>query len=170
MNATIAGTTLAGVAVALTILFLNLRKWWTGGRALKDLIPTGHGLITGAMSTACVGGLAGWLSGCTRQVTNFAGGKAVTGTTGADSSSTIASGSIGSLDEGGGVVVFILFVATVAAYKAFSKEEKGRLIGAITAGCILCATAGVAGVLNGLPEIANSLGASGKAFFEGQGL
>lgn len=162
------GTTLAGVAIALTILFLNLRKWWTGGRALKDLIPTGQGLITGAFSTACVGGLAGWLSGCTRQATNVGGGKVVSGTTGTDSGSAIASGSLGSLTEEGGVVVFILFVSTIAAYKAFNKEEKGRLIGSFVAGSILCATAGVAGMLNGLPEIANSLGVEGAAFFGGQ--
>ncbi|MFJ9029794.1 hypothetical protein ACIRQP_14925 [Streptomyces sp. NPDC102274] len=164
------GTTLAGAAIALAILFLNLRKWWTGGRALKDLIPTGQGLITGAMSTVCVGGLAGWLSGCTRQATNFGGSKAVSGTTGTDSGSTIATASLGSLTPEGGVVVFLLFVATVAAYKAFNKEEKGRLLGAMAAGAILCATAGIAGMLHGLPEIANSLGASGRALLEGHGL
>lgn len=164
------GTTLAGAAIAIAILFLNLRKWWTGGRALKDLIPTGQGLIVGAMSTVCVGGLAGWLSGCARQATSLGGNKVVGGTTGADSSSTIATGSLGSLTPEGGVVVFILFVATIASYKAFNKEEKGRLAGAIVAGCVLCATAGIAGMLTGLPDIANSLGASGRSVFEGQGL
>ncbi|MGW7198479.1 hypothetical protein [Streptomyces chryseus] len=161
------GTTLAGVAIALAILFLNLRKWWTGGRALKDLIPTGQGLITGAFGTVCVGGLAGWLSGCTRQAANLGGGKVVTGTTGSDSGSTIATGSLGSLTEEGGVVVFILFVATVAAYKAFNKEEKGRLLGAVLAGTVLCATAGVAGMLSGLPDLANELGASARTVLEG---
>ncbi|MCL7377459.1 hypothetical protein [Streptomyces sp. 35G-GA-8] len=164
------GTTLAGATIAVAILFLSMRKWWTGGRALKDLVPTVQGLITGAMSTVCVGGLAGWLSGCTRQAVNFGGGTAVSGTTGTVSSGPIATGSMGALSEEGGVVVFLLFVATIAAYKAFNKEEKGRLTGAIVAGSILCATAGVAGALDSLPGIANGLGAAGVSLFEGQGL
>ncbi|WP_030747573.1 hypothetical protein [Streptomyces sp. NRRL F-5135] len=164
------GTTLAGVTIALCILFLNLRKWWTGSRAPKDLLPTGQGLLTGAMSTVCVGGLAGWLSGCTRQATSTLGGKAISGTTGTDSGSPIAAASMGSLTAEGGVVVVLFFVATFAMYKAGGKEEKGKLVGAVIAGAILCATAGVAGMLTALPDIANGLGASGRSFFEGQGL
>ncbi|WP_326811650.1 hypothetical protein [Streptomyces scopuliridis] len=164
-----AGTTLAGAAIAVVILALNLRKWWTGGRALKDLIPTAQGLVTGAFGTVCAGGLAGWLSGCTRQITNFGGGKAVTGTTGTDSSSPIASGSLGALTPEGGVVVFVFFCVTVAAYKSFNKEEKGKLIGGIVAGSVLCVTAGIAGMLTGLPDVANQLGDSARAAFEGWG-
>jgi hypothetical protein len=168
VNAT-TGTTLAGAAIALVILALNLRKWWSGGRAAKDLIPTTQGLVTGAFGTMCAGGLAGWLSGCTRQATNFGGGKAVMGTTGTDSSSAIASGSFESLTPEGGVIVFAFFCVTIAVYKTLSKEDKGKLIGGVVAGSVLCVTAGVAGMLSGLPDVANQLGDSARAALEGRG-
>ncbi|WP_326768649.1 hypothetical protein OG978_32665 [Streptomyces sp. NBC_01591] len=162
MNTATTGATLAGCTVAFAILFLNLRKWWTGGRALKDLIPTIQGFITGALGTICAGGLAGWLAGCTRQAANTGGDKVISGTTGTGAGSAIASGSMGQLTEEGAVVVFLVFLALVASYKAASKEDKGRLIGTMIAGFILCATAGVAGALDGLPDLVNSLGLSGK--------
>lgn len=160
MTTTQTSATLAGCAVAFAILFLNLRKWWTGGRALKDLIPTIQGFVTGALGTACAGGLAGWLAGCTRQAANTGGDKVISGTTGTGAGRAVASGSIGQLTAEGAVVVFLLFLALFASYKAASKEDKGRLIGTLIAGFILCATAGVAGALRGLPDLANSLGLS----------
>ncbi|MFE7754305.1 hypothetical protein [Streptomyces sp. NPDC057429] len=168
MNTTTTGVTLAGAAIALTILVIQLRKWWTGGRALKDLIPTIQGLLTGALGTVCAGGLLGWLAGCTRQAANGAGGKVVTGTTGTESGAPLASGTLGQLTPEGGVIVFLLAVVLVLSYKAANKEDKGRLLGALGAGFILCATAGVAGMLEGLPDLVNALGASGRNALEGQ--
>lgn len=160
MNTATSATTLAGCAIAIAILGLQLRKWWTGGRALKDLIPTVQGFITGALGTACAGGLAGWLAGCTRQVASGGGAKIITGTTGTEASAPIASGSIGTLTSEGGVIVFFVMLILVATYKAAPKDEKGKLLGALAAGFILCTTAGVAGMLTGLPDLANSLGTS----------
>ncbi|MGW1463857.1 hypothetical protein ACWCPT_05815 [Streptomyces sp. NPDC002308] len=160
MNTAQTGATLAGCALALAILGLQLRKWWVGGRAIKDLIPTVQGFITGALGTACAGGLAGWLAGCTRQVASGVGGKVITGTTGTDAGTPIASGAIGALTPEGGVVVFLVMVLLVATYKAAPKEEKGKLVGALASGFVLCATAGIAGMLSGLPDLANNLGTS----------
>lgn len=167
MNTATTGVTLAGAAIAAAILFVQLRKWWAGGRTLKDLIPTIQGLITGALGTVCAGGLLGWLAGCTRQAANGVGGKVVTSTTGTDSGTPLASGSLGQLTPEGGVVVFILAIALVVSYKAAGKDDKGRLLGALAAGFILCATAGVAGMLNGLPDLVNALGLSGRNALEG---
>ncbi|MEU0627721.1 hypothetical protein [Streptomyces sp. NPDC005989] len=162
MNTTQTTATFAGCAVAIGILYIQLRKWWTGGRALKDLLTTIQGFITGALGTMCVGGLAGWLAGCTRQAANTGGSKVITGVTGTSSGSPIASGSMGQLTEEGGIVVFLIFVILVITYKAAAKEDKGRLVGALAAGFILCGTAGVAGALNGLPDLVNALGLSGR--------
>ncbi|MEE1805953.1 hypothetical protein [Streptomyces sp. BE133] len=49
MTTTRTGATLAGCTIAFLVLFANLRKWWTGGRALKDLIPTIQGFVTGGL-------------------------------------------------------------------------------------------------------------------------
>ncbi|MFD7066088.1 hypothetical protein ACFV97_02505 [Streptomyces sp. NPDC059913] len=167
MNTATTGASLAGAAIAVAILFIQLRKWWTGGRALKDLIPTIQGLLTGALGTLCAGGLLGWLAGCTRQGANTAGGKVITGVTGTDSGTPLATASMGQLTPEGGVVVFIVAVALVIAYKAASKEDKGKLLGALAAGFILCAIAGVAGALEGLPELVNGIGLSGRNALEG---
>lgn len=167
MNTAQTGVTLAGAAIALTILVIQLRRWWTGGRALKDLLPTIQGLLTGALGTVCAGGLLGWLAGCTRQTANGVGGKVISGTTGTESGSPLAGGSLGQLSEEGGIVVFLLAVALVLSYKAAGKDDKGKLLGALAAGFILCATAGVAGMLEGLPELVNALGLSGRNALEG---
>lgn len=167
MNTTQTGATLAACAIAITIMAVYLRKWWVGGRALKDLFPMIQGFVSGGLATICFGGLAGWLAGCTRQAVGGVGGKAVTGTTGTNSGDAITTGSLGQLTEEGGVVVFLLFVLLIVMYKAASKDDKGRLLGFFVAGAILCVTAGVAGMLDGLPDLINALGLSGRNALEG---
>lgn len=167
MTTTQTGSSLAACAIAITIMAVYLRKWWVGGRALKDLFPMIQGFVSGGLATICLGGLAGWLAGCTRQAVGGVGGKAVTGTTGTNSADAITSGSLGNLTEEGGVVVFLLFVLLIVTYKAASKDDKGRLLGFFTAGAILCVTAGIAGMLDGLPGLINGLGLSGRNALEG---
>lgn len=167
MKTTVTGASLAACAIAITIMAVYLWKWWRGGRAAKDLISMVQGFINGALSTICTGGLAGWLSGCTRQAAGGVGGKAVTSTTGAGSGGAIRSGSLGQLTPEGGVVVLVLFVFLVISYKVASKDDKGRLLGFCISGAILCVTAGIAGLLTGLPEMINSLGQSGSNMLSG---
>ncbi len=168
MTTTQTGATLAACAIAITIMVIYLRKWWVGGRALKDLFPMVQGFANGGLATICFGGLAGWLAGCTRQAAGGLGGHAVSGTTGTAAGSSIKGGSLGQLTPEGGVVVFLLFVLLVVSYKAANKDDKGRLIGFFVAGAILCVTAGVAGALDGLPGLINALGLSGRNALGGQ--
>jgi hypothetical protein len=167
MTTTQTGATLAACAIAITIMAVYLWKWWKGGRTLKDLVPMVQGFTNGALATICIGGLAGWLAGCTRQAAGGVGGKAVSGTTGTESGAAIASGSLGQLTPEGGVVVFLLFVLLIVSYKAASKDDKGRLLSFFIAGAILCATAGVAGMLDSLPTLINGIGLSGRNALEG---
>ncbi|MFD8687827.1 hypothetical protein [Streptomyces sp. NPDC059651] len=162
MNTATTGVSLAASAAAAVILVIQLRKWWRGGRAFKDLVHTVQGFLMGGIASVCVGGLGGWLAGCTRQIANGGSSKIVTGVTGAPSSSSVTTGSLGQLSEEGGVVVCILFVLVIVGYMSASKEEKGRLLAAMAAGMILCVTAGVAGMLDGLPDLLNALGLSGS--------
>lgn len=167
MTTTQTGATLAACLIAITIMAVYLRKWWVGGRTLKDLIPMVQGFVSGGLATICVGGLAGWLAGCTRQAAGGAGGKVVSSTTGTDSGATLASASLGQLSPEGGCVVFLLFVILIVSYKAANKDDKGRLLGFCAAGMILCVTAGVSGMLNSLPDLINGLGLSGRNALEG---
>ncbi|WP_371099289.1 hypothetical protein [Streptomyces sanglieri] len=166
MMTTQTGVTLAGCLIAIAIMAIYLWKWWTGGRAIKDLISMIQGFLNGALTTVCTGGLAGWLAGCTRQAAGGVGGKVISSTTGTDSGTPLATASLGQLTPEGGTVVFLLFVILFFSYKAASKEDKGRLLGFVAAGMILCATAGVAGMLDGLPDLINGLGLSGRNALE----
>jgi hypothetical protein len=164
---TASGITLAGLGLSLAILYLNWRKWWKGGRKVGDLIPFSSGFLLGALGTVCTGGLLGWLSGCTRQAVNTAGGKVVPGATGT-SDGAIEQGSLGQLSPEGGVVVFVLAVGVAAAYKAAGKDEKKRMTGGLICGFTLCVTAGIAGILNDLPTAINAVGVAGRGLFEGK--
>ncbi|MEU8704188.1 hypothetical protein [Streptomyces sp. NPDC048565] len=160
------GASLAGCTIAIAILVLTLRSWWTGGRAMKDLIIPAQGFLTGGLATICVGGLAGWVSGCTRQGVSGAGGTAITATTGTEAGAPIATGSLGQLTEEGGVVVFVIFLILIVSYKAAAKADKGRLLACLAAGMILCVTAGIAGALDGLPGLINQAGGAARGLLE----
>lgn len=167
MTTPLTGATFAACLIAITIMAVYLRKWWTGGRAVKDLLSMAQGFINGALATICLGGLGGWLAGCARQAAGGVGGKIISTTTGTDAGTPMATASLGQLSPEGGGVVFLLFVLLVISYKAASKEDKGRLAGFLFAGMVLCVTAGVAGMLDGLPGLVNALGLSGRNAIEG---
>lgn len=162
------GASLAGCAAALGVLFITLRGWWTGGRAMKDLVIPTQAFLTGGLATICVGGLGGWISGCARQGIGGAAGTAISATTGTEAGSPIATASLGQLTPEGGIVVCLLFVAMLLTYKAASKGDKAQLLGCLAAGMILCVTAGVAGALDGLPGLINEAGAAGRGMLERQ--
>lgn len=161
--------TIGGLAIALAVLWANLRPWWKGGRAPKDLIPFGSGFGLGALSTICAGGLLGWLAGCSAGVTNTLGEKAVPGATGTQSSA-LSKGSLGNLTPEGGAVVFLLTIALVIAWKAAGKLDKRRMFGGLVCGSTLCLTVGVAGLLAWLPQTINAIGQYGRTAIEGGGL
>ncbi|MEU0634343.1 hypothetical protein [Streptomyces sp. NPDC005989] len=168
MTTTQTGVTLVACLFAIIIMAVYLRKWWSGGRAIKDLISMVQGFLNGALTTVCAGGLGGWLAGCTRQAAGGVGEKVVSGTTGTEAGTPLATASLGQLTEEGGAVVFFLFVILFFSYKTASKEDKGRLLGFVAAGMVLCVTAGVAGMLDGLPDLINGLGLSARNALEGK--
>lgn len=167
MKTTLTGASLAACLIAIAVMAVYLRKWWTGGRAIKDLMAMVQGFVNGALATICLGGLGGWVAGCARQTAGGVGGKAISATTGTDAGAPLATASLGRLTPEGGCVVFLLLVLLVISYKAASKDDKGRLVGFLFAGMVLCVTAGVAGMLDGLPDLVNSLGLSGRNAIEG---
>lgn len=161
--------TLSGAAISLAVLYLNLRPWWKGGRNPKDLVPFGVSFLLGALSTVCVGGLLGWLAGCSATGANTVGEKTVPGATGTQDAA-LARGSLGQLTTEGGVVVALLTVAVGAMWKAAGEKDRRRMAGGAWCGATLCLTAGVAGALSGLPDAANHLGEGLRAALEGQGV
>lgn len=155
------GLSLAGVAVCIAIAYFNLKKWWDGNRELKNLIHFGESSLMGALASLCGGGLLGWLSGCTRQGVSTVGDQAVSGITGTSGGAPIAARSLaGQLTPEGGIVVAVAALITVGLYKAAGKEEKRRVFGGLICGMCLTITAGVAGALNGLPDLVNGFGAA----------
>ncbi|OKH91480.1 hypothetical protein [Streptomyces uncialis] len=162
--------TLAGLAAVLAILWANLRPWWKGKRELKQLRAFGTGALLGTLSTMCAGGLLGWLALGANRVANTGGDKATLGTTGQSSASTLASGTLGQLTPEAAVVVFLITIGTVLAWREAGKQDKKRLVGGVFCGATLCLTAGVAGALVWLPDLLNAIGLALRGTAEGAGL
>lgn len=165
------GLSLAGTLVCIGILYVQLRRWWTGNRDPKLLLAPAQGTLMGALGTLCTGGLLGMVTGCTRQGVSAGADKAVSGLTGTGPGSPMAAASLaGHLTPEGAVVVAFATVATVIAYKAASKDDKKRMLGGLLIGSCLTVVAGVAGALDGLPGLVNEAGAAGRRVFEGGSL
>ncbi|MCX5587564.1 hypothetical protein [Streptomyces erythrochromogenes] len=161
--------TLAGAAISLAVLYANLRTWKKANWDPKAIGPFAAHFLLGALATVCVGGLLGFLAGCTVQGANGAGARAVPGATGTPDAG-LARGTMGQLSPEGGLVVFLLTVALGLAWKASSKDVKKRAAGGLFCGATLCVTAGVASLLDGLPGVANGVGVAIRAALEGQGV
>ncbi|MFJ8163828.1 hypothetical protein ACIRBY_23275 [Streptomyces sp. NPDC096136] len=161
--------TLAGSAISLAVLYANVRTMHKAKWEPKTIGPFAIHFTLGALATVCAGGLLGFLAGCSVQAANGTGQRAVPGATGTRSDG-LASGSMGSLSPEGGVVVFLLAFALALAWRASSKEIKKRAAGGLFCGATLCATAGVANLLNGLPGVANGIGTAARAALEAQGI
>ncbi|MGO4630520.1 hypothetical protein AB4225_06185 [Streptomyces sp. 2RAF24] len=166
-----ASLTLAGLALTLTILWANLRPWWTGNRDPKMLAAFGKGGALGVLGAMCTGGLLGWLAGCAPVAGSQAGSKAVSAVTGTQSGTPLARGSLsGSLTEEGALIVFCVAVGVVIAWRKASKEDKKRMAGGMYCGASLCATAGIAGALSFLPGLVNDAGEQVRAAIDSAGL
>lgn len=154
------------LALSLLVIYANLRKWWGGGRKAKDLGPFGGGFLFGAIATVCAGGLLGWLAGCSAGAGNTVGDKAVPGATGTNAGGVLAHGGLGRLTPEGGLIVFIATGALIFAWKSASPEVKKRMSGGLFCGATLCLTAGVASLMNWLPQVVNQAGAGIVAIVE----
>ena len=164
------GLTLAGLALVLAILWANLRPWWKGNRDPQQLRAFGTGNLLGALSTMCGGGLLGWLAGCAPTIANTGGDKATRSVTGQSSAGAITTGDLGQLTPEGAVVVFLIAVGTVMAFRAAGKQDKKRMVGGVFCGVCLCLTAGVAGALSFLPDLINQAGTVLEDGVQGAGL
>ncbi|MFD5027017.1 hypothetical protein [Streptomyces sp. NPDC058373] len=164
------GITLAGLALSLAIFWANFRPWWKGSREVKQLLPFGQGFLLGAVSTVCAGGILGWLAGCAATAANQGGDKATVGLTGSNSTAPLARGTLGDLTPEGAILVVLLTVGVILAWKAAGKAEKKRLAGGAFVGATLCLTAGVASLLSWLPAALNDGGGYLRAAIEGAGI
>ncbi|GGX02032.1 hypothetical protein [Streptomyces chryseus] len=163
------GLTLTGLAISLAVLYANLRPWWKGGHEAKKLIPFGSAFVLGAASTVCAGGILGWLAGCTVSAANRGGSTGTGVVTGTASEAPLSRGSMGQLTPEGALVVFLLTIGVVLAWKAAAKAEQKRMAGGAFCGSTLCVTAGFASLLDWLPGLFNEGGAQLRAIVENSG-
>ncbi|MCX4504309.1 hypothetical protein ACIQRK_32300 [Streptomyces anulatus] len=160
MNAT--GLSLAGVAVALVIMWANFRPWWKGGRDPKALVPYGAGWLLGALATVCAGGALGWgAAGVTGLLSK--GGDTAVGSLVGTGPAALASTRMGSLTPAGGIVVCIVLAVVIFLHRASGKLDRRRIVGGIVTGAVLGVLPGIAAQLGWLPETANMLGAWGAS-------
>ncbi|MEU9789091.1 hypothetical protein AB0E27_00455 [Streptomyces sparsogenes] len=126
----------------------------------KELIPLAYGFALGILGAMCVGGLLGKLFGRVRQASNAVGDKALGTTTGANTT-TVAGAQVQPLTQGGAILAVLAFLALIALWKKFNKDDI-RMIGAGSfSGSTVGTTAGIGGTgALALVPFVNSVGDS----------
>lgn len=152
--------TLAGVGIAILILFANLRTWWKGSKDPKALMPYAVGAAVGSLATVCVGGALGWGSSGIANMLSGAGDKGVSAVAGTDGA-PVTTGSMGTLGPEGGVVVCILLGVGVLMFKASGSTDRKRMFGGFVSFAILALLPGVASALEWWPDVVNWAGTQG---------
>ncbi|MEU9333152.1 hypothetical protein AB0D49_08300 [Streptomyces sp. NPDC048290] len=152
---------LGGVAIALAILWLNLRPWWKGGKDPKALLPYASGAGLGSLATICAGGALGWGASGIAALATSGGTTSVEKVTGTSGAATMPTGSMGTLTPEGGVVVCLLLVGVALLHKTSGKPDKRRIVGGFVTFAILGFLPGVAELLSWWPEAVNTVGARG---------
>jgi hypothetical protein len=157
------GLSLAGVAVALGILWANLRPWWKGGRDPKALLPYASGAGLGSLATICIGGALGWGAAGVAGIFTSGGNTGVSKVTGTSGAAQMPTGRMGTLTQEGAVVVCLLLLGVVILYKTSGKLDKRRIIGGVASFAVLGFLPGVAKLLGWWPDLVNNVGAKGYA-------
>lgn len=164
MNATT--LSLAGVAVALGIMWGNVRPWWKGNRDPKALLPYGAGWLLGSLATLCAGGALGWgaagITGLLTKASDTAIGSII-GT----GPAALAARRMGALTPEGGIVVALALLCVILLYKASGKVDQRRILGGIITGAVLGFLPGVAAAMDWLPDVVNQAGVWGKDLANG---
>lgn len=155
------GLSLGGVAIALAILWLNLRPWWKGGRDPKALLPYASGAGLGSLATICVGGALGWGAAGIAGIFASGGTTGVSKVTGTSGAAAMPTGRMGTLTSEGGVVVCLLLVGVVLLHKTSGKQDKRRILGGFCSFAVLGFLPGVASLLGWWPDLVNNVGAKG---------
>ncbi|GHI91726.1 hypothetical protein [Streptomyces olivaceus] len=153
---------LGGVAIALAILWFNLRPWWKGSRDPKALLPYASGAGIGSLSTICVGGALGWGAAGIAGLVTSGGNTGVEKITGTSGAATLPTGRMGTLTQEGAVVAFLLLGGVILLYKTSGKQDKRRIIGGAVTFAVLGFLPGVASMLSWWPDLVNEAGAYGR--------
>ncbi|MCZ1006353.1 hypothetical protein [Streptomyces lydicus] len=158
--------TITGAALSLIVLSLAIRTWWKGNRAFKPMLPSLWGVVIGASLLLCAGGLLGWVAVKSISANSAAGDWAVKRTTG-HSGGALHSGGMGTLTTPGACVLVVVVALAIVVFTKASKTIRWKLLGGAYVGVTLCATAGVAQVMQWLPDTYNYAGQSIVDFFNG---
>lgn len=160
--------TAGGLAVSLAATGIYCWKWWkTGSRKPADLAPFAGSYVLGGLATICTG-LLGILGGWTALLGNGIGKHAVSGATG-KGAAVMNHGTAGTLTPGGAIVVFLIAVGFVVAWKAAAKTMKRQLFWGWFCGSTMTLTVGVAGLFVHVVGLVNGVGDSGYGWFNGGG-
>ena len=151
---------LGGVAIALGILWLNLRPWWKGTRDPKALLPYASGAGLGSLATICVGGALGWGAAGAAGLASSGGAKGVSTATGSSGAGAMPTARMGVLTPEGAVVTCLLLVGVALLFKTSQKQDKRRLVGGFITFSILGFLPGVAAMLGWWPDTVNWAGST----------
>lgn len=157
--------TAGGLAVSLAATGVYVWHWYKAGRNPRDLMPFAGSYVLGGLSTMCAGVL-GVAAGWTALLDNGLGKHAVTSASGG-TTATMNQAAPGALTTGGHIVAFLFAVGFVVAWKAANKAVKKKLWWGWFCGATMTLTVGVAGLFLHVAGVANGIGDSGYAWFNG---
>ena len=168
MNIPAASLTIGGLFVGMAIPTWHLARFAIAHvkhpagafRDAKELIPLAAGLGYGGLATATTSGVIGFTTGAITWLGNGAGSLAMWGATGGET--TLAARSTGtSLTGMGNLVLLLITVAILGAWKAIPHEAKPGMRQGIIAGTLLGLSATLGGWFAAMviPTV-NSWGAS----------
>ncbi|HZF92061.1 hypothetical protein [Streptomyces sp.] len=160
------GLSLAGAAVALGILYANLRPWWKGGRDPKALVPYASGAGLGSLATICIGGALGWGAAGIAGIFTGSGDAGVSKVTGTSGAAPMPTGRMGTLTYEGAIVVCLILLGVILLFKGSGKQDKRRIVGGICSFAVLGFLPGVAELLGWWPDLVNAIGAEGRTILE----
>lgn len=149
--------TMAGAALSTGVLAISVRTWWKGGRDIKAALPVAGGLVQGTSWTLCTGGLLGVVAVRTADAGNAGGDAALDKITG-QSGGALEGGELGTLTPEGACVVVIMLLLGIVAWKAAGAKDRKRIVAGLFVGMTLTYTAGVAHLMQWVPDAYNSAG------------
>ncbi|MFG2910903.1 hypothetical protein ACGF13_38385 [Kitasatospora sp. NPDC048286] len=138
----------------------SIKNGATATKGALDLVPLGVGMLYGGIATATTSGLIGFSTGAITWFGNLAGSFAMWNATGGETTLAARSSQL-QLTGMGNLVLLLLTVAVVGAWKAIPKKAKPRMRLGIISGILLGLSATLGGVV--MATVIPAVNAAGEA-------
>ncbi|MGA5823702.1 hypothetical protein ACPC54_38290 [Kitasatospora sp. NPDC094028] len=138
----------------------SIKNGSTATKGALDLLPLGIGMLYGGIATATTSGLIGAVTGLVTWTSNGVGSLTMWGATGGETTLNARSSQL-ELTGMGNLVLLLLTVAVLGAWKAIPKKAKPRMRLGIISGILLGLSATLGGMV--MATVIPAVNAAGAA-------